>query len=240
MGQEAGKFYLVSAGIGDTDNITLRAYKLIQQADIVLAMPFVSKLFADVLAGKEVHDPGHAFFIDADFNTAQDGEEDKIRQLIRGAVGQGKIVVVMDFGDPTIYSPQSGYLREFADLNPEVVPGISSFNAANAALGQEITGNYDHPVVLSEVMEYSERLDQLAASGATLILFSMRMDLADTIGQLKKHYPGDTPAVIVCHAGLRETQFVLRATLDSIVEEADKQQPLPWDHLLYVGEGLRR
>lgn len=238
MAKNTGKLYLVSAGIGDVDNITIRAHKILENADIVFAMPFIQRIYSSLLQGKEVYDAGHAFFTDSNVNSAKDNDEDKVRKIIRDAYSQGKCIAILDFGDPTLYSPQSAYLREFSDLNPQVIPGISSFNAANAAIGQEITGKYEVPVVLTEAMECNERLDLLASTGATLIFFTMRMNLAKTVEQLKKHYAKDTPAIIVCCAGIREKEVVLRSTLDEIVDLA-KARNIPWEHLLYVGDAFR-
>ena len=46
----------------------------------------------------------------------------------------GKTVAIVADGDPTIYSPWGWIPEHFTDLKPNVIPGISSFNAANAAL----------------------------------------------------------------------------------------------------------
>jgi precorrin-4 methylase len=227
----------VSTGIGDTDNITIRAHKIIQQADIVFAMPFIQKAFSTLLEGKKVFDAGHAFFTDTPFNSAKEHDEENVRQMIRHALTEGQSVAVLDFGDPTVYSPQSGYLKEFADLSPEVIPGISSFNAANAALAQEITGRYNHPVLLTEAIENVNQVCKYAATGATIVFFTMKMNLSETVNELKKHFSDDTPAAIVCQAGISESQVVLRTTLENIVDLANERQ-LPWEHLLYVGEAL--
>jgi precorrin-4/cobalt-precorrin-4 C11-methyltransferase len=241
MNTDKGRFYLVSVGIGDADNITIKAQKIIEQADIVFAMDFIRDNFAVLLADKEIHDAGHGFFTKEKMNSARGDDEDRQRKIIRDAVANGKTVAVLDFGDPTLFSPQSGYLREFADLDPKVIPGISSFNAANAAIGMELTGKYDRAVVLTDAMPgrdgVRERLTQLAATHSTLVFFTMRMDLANTVALLKSRYPGETPAVIVSHAGFAEKETVLRATLDTIVESA---QGIAWEHLLYVGPALSR
>lgn len=239
MNTNKGKLYLVSVGIGDADNMTIRAKKTIEQADIVFAMDFVRDNLTALLADKDVRDAGHGFFTKETMNSARGDDEDKQRKIIREAIAAGKTVAVLDFGDPTLFSPQSGYLREFADLDPKVIPGISSFNAANAAIGVELTGKYDRAVILTEAMHERdggrERLAQLAATHSTLVFFTMRMDLADTVTLLKSYYPGDTPAVIVCHAGFAEKETVLRATLDTIVESATD---VAWEHLLYVGSAM--
>lgn len=239
MENNKGKLYLVSTGIGDIDNITVRADKIIREADVVLAMPFIQQTFSSLLDGKRVYDAGHAFFTNQPYNTAKENDEENIRKIVRDAVSSGKNVAVLDFGDPTIFSPQSAYLKEFADLSPEVVPGISSFNAANAAIGQEITGDYNKPIILTEAMESNERLDQIAATGSTLVFFTMQMNLPETVNRLKKYYSVDTPAVIVSHAGVSASQTVLRATLETIVDAVEKLD-IPWQHLLYVGDALRR
>ena len=235
-----GKLYLVSAGIGDLENMTLRAHKIVTNADIVLAMEFVRKQYEQILVGKEVHDAGHGLFTNIEKGSGAYGDKDKIRSVVRGGVLEGKIVVVLDFGDPVLYGPQSGYLKEFADLNPEVVPGLSSFNAASAALGREITGGYDRAVVISEAMnsqEGDDRLEKLAATGSTLVLLTMRMDIDKVVFQLKKHLPEDTPAAVVCSAGFKDKERVLKTTLGSLAKCIRLEEP-SWDYILYIGDFL--
>ncbi len=236
-----GQLYLVSAGIGDPDNMTIRAHRIIKSADIVLAMDLVSKPLADLLDGKELHNAGHGLFTGVNVNSGGPKAEDKIRKIIRTGYSEGKTIAVLDFGDPTVYSPQSAYLREFSDLNPKVIPGISSFNAANAVLGRELTGNYDRAVILTEAMKgwdgARERLQKLAATQSTLVFFSMRLDLKEVVSDLKEHYPSDTPIAIVLNAGFAEKEGTIRGTLDTIIEISN-DKTLPWQHLIYVGDFL--
>lgn len=238
MTEKTGKLYLVGAGIGDPDNITVRAQKILAEADVVFAMPFVSNAFEECLKGKEVYNAGHGYFLPGPMNKARGDVEDRYRALIRNSVAEGKTVVVLDFGDPLLYGPQSGYLREFSDLNPEVVPGISSVVAASAAIGMDLSGNGNgNAVIVTGAVgtdgEWKERLSRLAATRSTLILLTMKMDVAEVIAVLREHYPENTPVAIVCHAGELAQQEVRRGTLDGIEAMAKE---LPWDWLLFVGD----
>jgi precorrin-4/cobalt-precorrin-4 C11-methyltransferase len=259
----AGQLYLVSVGIGDPDNMTLRAQKTIAGADIVFGMPMVLGQHAALLEGKAVYEAGHGLFRelpprptappgspDADAARQRDGEdrpalEAQARRVIRDAVAAGKTVAVLDYGDPMIFGPQTGYLSEFADLSPVVVPGISSFNAANAALRRSPTGGVGSQAVILTRPPRGEAEDgraetfrTLAASPSTLVLFTMRTKLPELVAQLKASRPGDTPIAIVFYAGFSARERVLTATLDSILA-AVGDAPLPFAHLIYVGEFLQ-
>ncbi|MDQ2080746.1 SAM-dependent methyltransferase [Xanthobacteraceae bacterium Astr-EGSB] len=240
-----GRLSLVSVGVGDVDNITVKALKTIESAHVVFGMGFIVKQYGHLLEGKEVHDSGHASFLGMSSTAGPRPptreEELTAIAIIRDAVAAGKNVVVLDFGDPTLYSPQAGYLVEFADLQPEVVPGISSFNAANAVLRKELSGNFDRPVVITHAMagrDDGDHLETLAAAGATLVFFTMGMDLKRVTETLKRRLPRDTPAVIVRQAGFERKQTAISATLDTIVAKVDGAS-LPWAYLLYVGEALK-
>src|SRR5690606_1694963 len=117
--------------------------KTIQQADIVFASPSRQALFADLLAGKQLYDVGHGMFTPMQRRNMSEADANALeaftRDTIRGAIATGKTVAILDYGDPAVYGPQSGFMHEFRDLSPTVIPGISSFNAANAALATDIT-----------------------------------------------------------------------------------------------------
>lgn len=233
----SGAFYLVSAGIGDADNITVRALNILKRADLVFAMDFLAERFADVLKNKEVHPAGHCYFQDAPRNDAPPGAEDTYRKIIRDAYAAGKCIVVMDFGDPGIFSPQRGYLMEFADLKPVIIPGVSSFNAANAALGCDVISADKHALVMTEAAAgrrgWEKRLANAARTGATLVLFTMKMDLAAAVAVLRKYYPKDTPVSFVRDAGYAETQDIIRTRLDTAI--AATEGKLNWAYLMYIG-----
>jgi precorrin-4 methylase len=241
MNNNLGALYLVSAGIGDIDNMTVRAQKTIATSDIVLTMNFIRDQLGDLLDGKEIHNAGHGLFSGTEFNSGSSKNEDKVRSIIRNGISEGKTISVVDFGDPTIYSPHSAYLTEFSDLNPVIIPGISSFNAGNAALCRELTGSYDRAIILTEVISKwegsLERLRKLAATQSTLILFSMRLDLKKVVQELICFYPANTPIAIVTYAGFSEQEDVIRGTLGSIIEQTQDIR-LPWQHLIYVGDFL--
>ena len=58
---------------------------------------------------------------------------------IRAALSSGQTVSVLGSGDLTIYGdPYHWFQRELADVHPRIIPGVSCFNAANAALGREL------------------------------------------------------------------------------------------------------
>ncbi|MDX3907024.1 MAG: SAM-dependent methyltransferase [Pigmentiphaga sp.] len=244
----AGKLYLVSLGVGDPDNLTLRADRVMRAADLVLGPADAPSRYAAQLNGKRFIEAGHGFYTPMARRHSPremvEAEEALRRKAIRECIGHGGTVAVLSLGDPTLYGPQIGYLREFRDLHPVVVPGISSFAAANAALGMAVTGGRtSQSVILSlgknagEGYAGSDRLPVLAQSRSALVLFTMKTDLARVVHELRAGYPGDTPAAIVCHAGSDGRQRVMRATLDTLVEVAGRQ-PLPFEHLVYIGDFL--
>jgi len=259
----SGALYLVSIGIGDPDNITVRAQKTLSQADVVFGMKHLRERYAELLQGKEFHEAGHGLFREmrAPVNRdtqASEGKtrraeqleeraalEETARRVIREAVAAGKTVAILEYGDPLIYGPQAGYLREFADLDPVVIPGVSSFNAANAALRREITaGTHSHSVILTRApdasrdAEHLDTLKTLAQSRSTMVFFTMRSQLPAFVAAMQEVYPGDTPVAIVSHAGSWDEQDVIEATLDSLLERVGDRE-LPFEHLIYVGDFLK-
>lgn len=244
----AGKLYLVSAGIGDPDNITVKAQNILRQAEVIFISTKRREAFAELLAGKALHDPGHGLFTPMQRRNMSDAEADALEQetqtIIRSAIAAGKIVAVVDYGDPTLYGPQLGYLQAFRDLHPVVIPGISSFNAANAALATGITsGKHSQSVILTvakaarDGYEGTDSLTELARSRSAMAFFTMRLNLPQVLAQLKTQYPGDTPIAIVMHAGVADKQEVIKATLDTLPAKA-KGLELPFEHLIYVGDFL--
>jgi len=209
------------------------------------------------LKGKEIHDPGFGIFAiygkkpeEAKKNKRFNYEEkikelNEITTIIRNAVKEGKVVSVLCSGDPTIYGPNMWYLEAFEDLNPEVVPGISCFNAANAALRKGVTsGEKAHSVILTASFgreEYTgpDSIEKLAHHQATLVFFTMFMDMGKIVEKLRTHYPADTPIAIVLFAGYKNKERIIHGTLDTILEE-NKGEKLPFEHLIYVGDFLSK
>jgi len=243
-----GHLYLVGLGVGDRGNMTIRAKKVIEEADVFFAMKGLREDYADLLTGKEVHEAGHGLFASfARHGSAETvkAQEEEARTVIRKAVAAGKTVAILDSGDPMVYGPHTGYLKEFADLHPEVIPGLSSFNAANAALLRGVaSGHVSHSVIMTAAMGAragytgKDSLAELAKTPSTMVFFTMGMDLPEVVGQLKQSYPGDTPIAIVSYAGYKDRQTVLKATLDTVVE-ATSGGRLPFEHLIYVGDFLK-
>lgn len=244
----SGQLHLVSTGIGDAGNITVNAQEILRRADVVFGIPRLLETFADLLNGKELHEAGHGLFTDL---IRKDTPVEKacaleadVRRIVRSAIAAGKRVAVMDYGDSMIFGPQAGFIKEFRDLDPVVIPGVSSFNAANAALARDVmTGRMARSVILAAAFDArdgyggTDTLQRLAQTGSTLVFFTMRSQFAALISALGRFLPGTTPVAVVCHAGRSEKHVVLHATLGTATS-ATQGEDLPFEHLVYVGDFL--
>lgn len=239
QGAQKGRLYLVGVGPGDADNITLRALNTIKGSQVVFCMGETRNKLQDILKGKEIYDSGilvHATFMGkrGSYDEAMK-EVNRIAGIIRKAVKEGKTVSILEGGDPTIYGPQMWFMEVFEDLNPEIVPGLSCFNAANAALKKGVTwGEKTRSVILTNGAD----LEKLAESGNAMVFFTMRIDVQEIVKKLKPYYPQDTPVAIVIYAGYKEKERIIRGTLGTI-QEKTKGEKLPL-HLFYVGDFLTK
>jgi len=244
-----GRLYLVSTGVGDLDNLTLRAYEVIKKADVVFCSKWSCERTKDLIKGKEVHDAGfgifHLFYRKEkeipsseirplNINVEEKRKElEKIIKIIRDAVKQGKVVVVLEDGDPTIYGPHIWYMEAFKDLNPEIVPGISCFNAANAAIKRSIIGGKARSVTLTS--GFSD-LESLAKTGTNLVLFTMKIkDITGVLKNIEKYYSPKTQVIFVLYAGYKDKEKVIAGTFEDIYEKIKGLQ-LPFEYLVYIGD----
>ena len=245
-----GKFYLVGLGPGDPDLATLRAMKVIEQADLIFVHKRYYDKFKKYLEGKKVIHGYHRLFPFygkkcSDVTPAQEARERmsceeyhkkqaEFAVMARKAIAEGKTVAMLDSGDPLVFGPCSWSLTELNDLDTEVVPGLSAFNAANAALRAGVTeGSNSHSVILASGWS----VEEMAVHQSTMVLFTMRTDFKKFIDALSKHYPADTPVAIVFKAGYAKEEKVMHGTLGTILDELDMEK-LPFEYLLYVGDFL--
>jgi len=245
-----GKYYLVGVGPGDPDLITLRGKKVIESADLIFAHRRLKDKFKDILAGKEVLTGYHRLFpfYGKPCSEVKPGEKKRERMsceeyhqkqsefaaLVRAAVAEGKTVAMLDSGDPLVYGPCSWSLTELRDIDTEVVPGLSCFNAANAALKAGVTeGKTSHSVILASGWS----VEEMAVHQSTMVLFTMRTQFKKFVDSLSTQYPADTPVAIVFSAGYAEKEKVMHGTLGTILDQVGTGR-MPFEYLLYVGDFL--
>ncbi|TWU36481.1 Cobalt-precorrin-4 C(11)-methyltransferase [Novipirellula aureliae] len=251
---ESTHFYLVGIGPGDADLMTLRAAKVIESADLVLCRGDHAETFSDYLKGKEVHsefsgmipfysrDPSQ--YEGEDRKRAEQYQQKRLRlvRLVRDAVQAGRTVAALDNGDPMIYGPCTWMLKEFEDLNPQVVPGLSSFNAANAAIGMGITsGGNTKSVTLTagDWIKTDDTIEKLSVHRNTMVLFTMRAELQHFVEKLLLNYAPETPIAIVQQAGQSVGEKVIYSTLGEVLVDV-AEEDLPFEYLIYVGNFLNQ
>ena len=212
--------YIVGAGAGDPELITVKGQKLLQKADVIIyAGSLVNPaLLGFAKEGAEIHDSASMTL-------------PEVIETIEKAVAKDLMVVRLHTGDPSIY----GAIQEQMDalkkkgIDFEVVPGVSSFLATAAALKQEYTlPGISQTVIITRnegrtPVPEREKLRSLAAHHATMCIFLSITMLADVVKELMEGgYAPSTPIAIVQRASWPE-QKIVRATLETIVAEiADK------------------
>lgn len=226
--------HFVGAGPGAADLITLRAANLLAAADVVLYPG--TYLDGEVLS----HCRADAVRVDT-----QDLDLDQMTVVMVDAHRAGQDVVRLTSGDPSVYSALAEQTRrlDVADVPWDVTPGIPAYAAAAAALGRELTvPEVAQSVVLtraqarSTAMPSGERLENFAATGATLVLHLAITRTRELATQLAEHYGADCPAAVVSRVS-QPSELLLRGTLADIadqVEAADLRQAA----LIMVGPAI--
>lgn len=229
-----GTFHIINAGPGERDNITLRGWRTLEQADLVIASPRQRERFADALAGKEVIDGGHGLFTELAIRWASVEEvaeqEATLRRTVDAAHAAGRAIVVLESGDHAIFSPYRGYLRAFAHLQPELVPGVSSFNAANALLAQPILGDEVQRLQMSDL---DALMQAQAPYPGTWVLFCMGLDLPRLVEKVQALYPPETRVAFIINAGYAEHE-VIRCTVEQMGQHAGRDFWFPYC-IIYLG-----
>jgi len=208
--------YFVGAGPGDPDLITVKGRKLLEEADVVVyAGSLVNPaVLAVTPAGCEIHNSASMTL-------------DEVIAVMKSGVEQGKKVVRLHTGDPSIY----GAIQEQIDLlnkleiRWQVVPGVSSFLAAAAALGQEYTLPGVSQTVIITRMEgrtpvpEKEQIRSLAAHQTTMCIFLSVHMFGELVQELLDGgYTADTPVAVVEKASWPE-QRIFRGTLTTIADQ---------------------
>jgi precorrin-4/cobalt-precorrin-4 C11-methyltransferase len=199
------KVYFVGAGPGDPDLLTVKAERMLRNCRICVYAG--SLIPTEVLAllpdSAERHDSASLDLeqIVAVFRRAQERDVDVIR---------------LHSGDPSIYGAIREQMNELDRLgiDYEVVPGVSSFQAAAAALRTELTApEVAQTIILTRTsgrtpMPASQEIGVLARTGATLCIFLSAHKMGELCRELSEHYGSDCPAALVYHASRPDQQIV--------------------------------
>lgn len=226
--------YFVGAGSGAADLITVRGARLLKEADVVIwAGSLVNpELLTLCREGCEIHDSAEMTL-------------EEIWAVMEEAANGGKALVRLHTGDISLYSA----VREQLDALQKkgipyaLVPGVSSFSGASAALGKELTlPGVSQTVILTRMagrtpVPERENIRELAAHGSTMVVFlsaGMWQALQDEL--LAGGYDPNTPAAIVYKATWPE-ESIYRCTVGDLAATGEASG-VQRTALVLVGDAL--
>ncbi|PAU74518.1 uroporphyrinogen-III C-methyltransferase [Halomonas salipaludis] len=234
-----GKVYLVGAGSGDVELLTLKAARLLQQADAVVYDRLVEEeVLALIPAGRERYYVGKA-------RGHHSVPQAEIGALMVRLAGEGKSVVRLKGGDPGVFGRMGEELAALAQAQvpAEIVPGITAASAAAASMGIPLTDR-GHAQQLRFVTAQLCREDgtpdwaSLARRDETLVFYMGLSKVAAICAGLRDAgLPGDWPIMLVANASKSEQQSLIGSLADMPAQLAD--QPLPSPCLIVVGSVVR-
>ena len=236
---KAGKVYIVGAGPGHPELLTLKAAELLKRADVVvydrliqeevlaLSKPSAQRLYMGKPVGKH------------------DSRQDEIHELLERKAREGKMVVRLKGGDPFVFG-RGGEEAEYLagrGIPFEVIPGVSSALAAPLSAGIAIT-HRDHAACVAivtghEAKDEETRLDWPALARMETLVFLMGVKNSGKIAArlIENGRSPDTPAAMVQMAFWSDEHVVV-GTLATIADDVEREGIKP-PATLVIGEVVR-
>lgn len=201
-----GKVTFIGAGPGDPELLTLKARRVLNQADVVI---YAGSLVPEAILQ---HAPATATLHNSAPLTLEE-----VLTLMRNAVHAGKNVARLQSGDLTLYSAMQEQVThlEAEGIAYDTIPGISAFQAAAAVLRSELTiPEVVQTIILTRgegetSMPSSESLESLAAHQASLCLFLSARLSRKVQAQLLTAYPPDTPIAVVYRVSWPDEKIIV-------------------------------
>ena len=236
-GSALGEVYLIGAGPGDPDLLTLRALQLLQQADVVLYDRLVP---AEVL--ERARREARRIFVGKSHrpHESRTAQEDIHELMIRFA-RQGLKVARLKGGDPFIFGRGGEEVEVLArhGIPYLVVPGITAALGAAAGAGIPLThrGLAQSVTLVTGHLPQDDSLDwrTLARPGQTVVFYMGVGNLAPLVARLLAAGAADTLAAALVERATLPEQRVLRGTLGAIAELGTRAG-ISAPALLIVGE----
>ncbi|MCD4669496.1 MAG: precorrin-4 C(11)-methyltransferase, partial [Actinomycetia bacterium] len=224
----------IGAGPGDPELITLKGYNRIKNADVI------------IYAGSLINP---AILKSAGKSTVRYDSKDmtlsEIIDLIAEKTKSGKKVTRLHTGDISIYSSLIEQLKplEKKGINIEIIPGVSSYQAAAARIKKEYTvPGGTQTLILSRIkgrtpVPEGESLKKLLKHHSSIALFLSMEMFKDILNELRAELPIDTP-IAICHKISWPGELIIMGTVDNI-EEKIKDLDLRYTTLILIGNFLR-
>ncbi len=232
-GNICGEVYLIGAGPGDPDLLTLRALQLLQQADVIL----YDRLVPDALLDRARRDAQRIF---VGKGPGEHAQQAYINELLVELARAGKRVARLKGGDPFVFGRGGEELEVLAShaIPCLVVPGVTAALGAAACAGIPLTHRgLSHSVTLASghaALDGSLDWRSLARSAQTVVFYMGVAQLPRIVARLRAAgAAADVPAALIAEATL-PGQRVLRAELEHIAELAAREQ-IASPALLIVG-----
>ena len=225
--------YLIGAGPGDADLITLKAVKALNKADVVLY---------DYLANEEIlaHAPESAERIYVGKKAGEHYKtQDQINELIIAQAKEHENVVRLKGGDPFVFGRGGEEILALMehDIKFEVIPGVTSAIGAPTSLGLPVT----HRAVATSVTIVTGHEDPTKAESQvhwdytadTLIILMGIGNIRENTAEIMKYRDKDTP-VCAIESGTLPDENVIFGTLENISEKEIKTPAI-----LIIGEVVK-
>ena len=238
MATRLGKVYLVGAGPGDPDLLTLKGKNCLERAEAILYDRLVS---TELLQ----HAAQSAEFIYVGKQASKDcANQREIEQLLVRKACEGKVVVRLKGGDPFVFGrggEEAAALKR-AGIPYEIVPGVSSAIAAPAYAGIPVTHRSCASSV-AIVTGHARRNDrvkwgELTRGVDTLVILMGLDNLKQIMNRLLESGCEPQRPVALIHAATRPSQKSLLGTVQTIADLAD-QAKLQSPTVIVVGEVVR-
>ncbi|MDQ3836552.1 MAG: precorrin-4 C(11)-methyltransferase [Thermoproteota archaeon] len=235
--QETRTVYFVGSGPGDPDLITLRAKKLVEEADTIIYSGSLlnPRILQYAKQGVELYD---AAIID----------REKIYQILHDSANEGKLVLRFHDGDPALFST----IREQIDklesegIKCKVVPGVTALFGAAANMNLELTlPGITQTLIITRAelrtpVPERESIAELSKHGATMAFYLSVHLIGDIVNEIVKGgggvYTEKTPAAVVYRATW-EDEKIIKGTLGDIAKKT-KEAKIIKTALIIVGEAI--
>jgi uroporphyrin-III C-methyltransferase len=231
---ETGKVYLVGAGPGNPDLLTVRALRVIQAAEVILHDDLVTRAILDLASpAAEIVNVGKRCGV-------KSITQEEINRLMIARASAKQRVVRLKSGDPLLFSraaEEMGALTE-AGVAFEIVPGITAASAAAAAIQCALTSRTSASSVIFSTGHHAQSHNNAPLpqrEDATRVVYMPGRELGVLARQwLDEGLPADLPCAVVSRAA-QPGEEVRYNTLGTLGEA----EPAPAPSLLIAGWALR-